>query len=88
MASKITKWHFAPTDFSRQNLLAELVPEARITVTGNTVIDALLWVLGRIDANVAELLDEPLRYAAMSRAHNPYGDGKACERIIAVLKEI
>jgi len=51
VASKITKWHFAPTDFSRQNLLAELVPEARITVTGNTVIDALLWVLGRIDAN-------------------------------------
>ena len=51
VASKITKWHFAPTDFSRQNLLAERVPESSITVTGNTVIDALFWVLGRIDAN-------------------------------------
>jgi UDP-N-acetylglucosamine 2-epimerase (non-hydrolysing) len=51
VASKLTKWHFAPTNFSRQNLLAERVPEASITVTGNTVIDALLWVLGRIDAD-------------------------------------
>ena len=51
VASKLTKWHFAPTDFSRQNLLDERVPEASITVTGNTVIDALFWVLARIDAD-------------------------------------
>jgi UDP-N-acetylglucosamine 2-epimerase (non-hydrolysing) len=51
VASKVTKWHFAPTDFSKKNLLAERVPEASITVTGNTVIDALFWVLGRIDAD-------------------------------------
>ncbi|MEI6837169.1 MAG: UDP-N-acetylglucosamine 2-epimerase (non-hydrolyzing), partial [Alcaligenaceae bacterium] len=48
VASKLTKWHFAPTDFSRQNLLDERVPETSITVTGNTVIDALFWVLNRI----------------------------------------
>ena len=51
VASKLTRWHFAPTDFSRQNLLAERVPEANVTVTGNTVIDALFWVLNRIDAD-------------------------------------
>jgi UDP-N-acetylglucosamine 2-epimerase (non-hydrolysing) len=51
VASKITQWHFAPTEFSRQNLLAERVPEASIIVTGNTVIDALFWVLGRIEAD-------------------------------------
>lgn len=51
VASKVTRWHFAPTAFSRQNLLAERVPEDSITVTGNTVIDALFWVLGRIDAD-------------------------------------
>ena len=51
VASKLTKWHFAPTNFSRQNLLAERVPEASIMVTGNTVIDALFWVLNRIDAD-------------------------------------
>jgi UDP-N-acetylglucosamine 2-epimerase (non-hydrolysing) len=51
VASKVTRWHFAPTAFSKQNLLAECVPEASVTVTGNTVIDALFWVLGRIDAD-------------------------------------
>ena len=51
--SKIATWHFAPTDSSRQNLLAENVPTEKIIVTGNTVIDALFWVLKRIDANPA-----------------------------------
>ncbi|PZR42483.1 non-hydrolyzing UDP-N-acetylglucosamine 2-epimerase [Paraburkholderia fungorum] len=36
--------HFAPTERARQNLLAENVPDDRIVVTGNTVIDALLHV--------------------------------------------
>jgi UDP-N-acetylglucosamine 2-epimerase (non-hydrolysing) len=68
VASKLTKWHFAPTNFSRQNLLAERVPEASITVTGNTVIDALFWVLNRIDSDtrrsqaIAELLSRQLNF--------------------------
>lgn len=51
VASKLTKWHFAPTEFSRSNLLAERVLESSITLTGNTVIDALFWVLGRINTD-------------------------------------
>lgn len=51
VASKVTRWHFAPTEFSKQNLLNECVDEDQITVTGNTVIDALLWVLARIDSD-------------------------------------
>ncbi len=51
VASKVTRWHFAPTEFSQQNLLNEHVDEAQITVTGNTVIDALFWVLARIDSD-------------------------------------
>ncbi len=35
---------FAPTERSRQNLLAERMPEERILVTGNTAIDALQWM--------------------------------------------
>lgn len=53
VASKVTRWHFAPTDLSRDNLLAEGFPASSITVTGNTVIDALHWVLARIDADTA-----------------------------------
>ncbi|MCF8150197.1 MAG: UDP-N-acetylglucosamine 2-epimerase (non-hydrolyzing) [Sulfuritalea sp.] len=51
VATKVTRWHFAPTDFSRKNLLDEGVNETSVTVTGNTVIDALLWVLDRIDSD-------------------------------------
>jgi UDP-N-acetylglucosamine 2-epimerase (non-hydrolysing) len=51
VASKVTRWHFTPTPFSKQNLLAENIRDESITVTGNTVIDALLWVLDRIEAN-------------------------------------
>ena len=55
VASKLSKWHFAPTEFCQSNLLAEGVPQDSVTVTGNTVIDALFWVLGRIDADATRL---------------------------------
>jgi len=48
VASMVTRWHFAPTDSSRDNLLAERAKPDSIIVTGNTVIDALFWVLERI----------------------------------------
>jgi UDP-N-acetylglucosamine 2-epimerase (non-hydrolysing) len=41
----VTAYHFAPTEQARQNLLAEQVPDEKIIVTGNTVIDALLSVV-------------------------------------------
>lgn len=45
--------HFAPTENSRQALLRENVPDASITVTGNTVIDALLQIAGRFQNDPA-----------------------------------
>lgn len=69
VASKVTRWHFAPTEFSQRNLLNERVDEDQITVTGNTVIDALLWVLARIDsdagrqAELTRFLDDRLPFA-------------------------
>lgn len=44
----IASLHFAPTEVSAAALRAENVPEARVHVTGNTVIDALQWVTERI----------------------------------------
>ncbi len=44
LVGRLTTFHFAPTETARQNLLSEGVPEDRIQVTGNTVIDALLMV--------------------------------------------
>lgn len=51
VASRVTRWHFVPTEVSRANLIAERVEDESITVTGNTVIDALYWVLNRIDSD-------------------------------------
>jgi UDP-N-acetylglucosamine 2-epimerase (non-hydrolysing) len=49
----LTRFHFAPTVLSKSNLLNEHVPEDRIIVTGNTVIDALLWVKNKLDSDIA-----------------------------------
>lgn len=65
LTGRIATWHFAPTPLSRQNLLAENVAEAQITVTGNTVIDALYWVVDKIknDASLSQQLDAELQRA-------------------------
>lgn len=49
MVGRLTSYHFAPTELAKQNLLKEHVNEASITVTGNTVIDALLLVRDKVN---------------------------------------
>jgi len=51
LTSALTQYHFAPTTGSEENLLNENIPQGNITVTGNTVIDALLWVKEKIATN-------------------------------------
>ena len=51
LTGALAKYHFAPTEISRENLLKEGVEPSNIFVTGNTVIDALLWVLQKIEEN-------------------------------------
>ena len=48
ITGRITTYHFAPTPLAKQNLLRENVAENQIIVTGNTVIDALYMVVGKI----------------------------------------
>ncbi len=47
LASRLARWHFAPTESARANLLREGIADNEIYVTGNTVIDALLDVAPR-----------------------------------------
>ena len=62
LTGRIATYHFAPTPLSRQNLLNEGVEPAHIHVTGNTVIDALYWVVDRIksDGALSQTLSEEL----------------------------
>lgn len=64
LTGRIATYHFAPTPLSRRNLLAENVRPERITVTGNTVIDALYMVENKIkgdkalDAELEDILSQ------------------------------
>lgn len=53
ITGRIATYHFSPTPLSRQNLLDEGVKTEQIHVTGNTVIDALYWVVEKIKSNKA-----------------------------------
>ncbi|MBP3534511.1 MAG: UDP-N-acetylglucosamine 2-epimerase (non-hydrolyzing) [Muribaculaceae bacterium] len=53
LTGRLAEYHFAPTPLSKSNLLAEGVDEKKITVTGNTVIDALISVKHRLDEDAA-----------------------------------
>ena len=63
LVGQVADLHFAPTPRARKNLLREGIGDERIIVTGNTGIDALLWVSARLDseaklrARVEKLLD-------------------------------
>jgi len=51
LTGSLTKFHFAPTEKSKANLVAENYPESAISVTGNTVIDALLMVKNKLESD-------------------------------------
>lgn len=54
LTGRIASWHFSPTSLSAQNLLKEAVEPSHIFVTGNTVIDALKWVIDKISRSEEE----------------------------------
>jgi UDP-N-acetylglucosamine 2-epimerase (non-hydrolysing) len=96
LASAITQFHFAPTTTSSANLLAEGINQDQITVTGNTVIDALFWVRARIaqDKSLAAslakcypFLDENKRMILVT-GHRRESFGGGFERICEALKAI
>lgn len=53
ITGRIATYHFAPTELSREHLMSEGVKDENIVVTGNTVIDALYWVVEKIKSDAA-----------------------------------
>ena len=75
ITGRIAEYDFAPTPLSKSNLIAEGVSEDKITVTGNTVIDALYWVVDKIKNTPSlykDLADE-LTKAGYDTARPPNG---------------
>ena len=96
IVGRLADMHFAPTETSRQSLLAENVADADIVVTGNTVIDALHEVVARLDADATldaklqahfPFLDEGRRMILVT-GHRRENFGEGFENICRALRDI
>jgi UDP-N-acetylglucosamine 2-epimerase len=96
ITGNIATWHFAPTEQARSNLLAEGKDASRIFVTGNTVIDTLLYFSGELDADPAmsaalasgfPFLD-PAKKLILVTSHRRENQNGGLERICAALKTL
>lgn len=96
LTGALAAFHFAPTVSSRDNLLAEGVAENLITVTGNTVIDALLTVVDRIERDARLHTDLAARFSFLAEdkqlilvtGHRRESFGGGFERICESLSKI
>jgi len=99
LTSALAEYHFAPTERARDNLLREGIPSGRIYVTGNTVIDALFWILNkqstpesreRLESYFSERFSIPVdpRRMILVTAHRRESFGEGFENICQALKEI
>lgn len=72
ITGRIASYHFAPTELSKNNLLKENVEQQQIYITGNTVIDALYWVIKKIKGNgeLQSQLSEELKEAGYDVSRN------------------
>jgi UDP-N-acetylglucosamine 2-epimerase (non-hydrolysing) len=96
VTSRIATLNFAPTELSRQNLLSENIEQSSITVTGNTVIDALLSVVNKfraddtlraqLEASIPSL--DPNRKLLLVTGHRRENFGDGFENICRALAEL
>lgn len=86
IASRLARWHFAPTESSRKNLLREGVSDADITVTGNTVIDALLMTASK-ELEVGIALDASKRLVLVT-SHRRENFGQPFRNICRALNTL
>lgn len=94
ITSLIADYHFAPTMAAQSNLLKENIPNDRILVTGNTVVNALLWALDRVDSfpdtdiGILKNLTKTERKIILVTGHRRENFGFGFENICRALKEI
>ncbi|MFP4024803.1 MAG: non-hydrolyzing UDP-N-acetylglucosamine 2-epimerase [Thiohalospira sp.] len=83
ITGRITTYHFAPTELSKQNLLKENVKNENIVVTGNTVIDALHLALNKIKNDSS--LEEKLQSQILDFGYPNLDDLKANHRKLILI---
>lgn len=96
LTGHLAMYHFSPTETSKQNLLTEAIPENRVFVTGNTVIDALFWVRNRIknDSSLRNEMEQRYPFLQQKKkvilvtGHRRESFGDGFERICGALADI
>ncbi len=93
VTGRIADFHFAPTDTSENNLIQENIPSSQIIVTGNTVIDALLESVKKVNSNPSDLIKEldstiGQKDVLLVTGHRRENHGDGFIRICEALKEI
>ena len=86
LAGRLTRWHFAPTQSSSDNLLREGIPAQDIYVTGNTVIDALLMTASK-ELEIGVKTDDSKRLVLVT-SHRRENFGEPFKNICQALKEL
>ena len=94
LAGALTTLHFPPTEFAADNLRRENVPELSICVTGNTVIDALCWMVDKIANNAEYRANLESRFATfltgrriiLVTGHRRENHGKGLEQVARGLR--
>jgi UDP-N-acetylglucosamine 2-epimerase len=88
VAGLVADQHFAPTDAARRALLAEGVPPEQILVTGNTGIDALLWMHERVRNRPLSVEVEKGRRLVLVTAHRRESFGAPFRELCLALRDI
>lgn len=88
--SLMTDFHFAPTEGAKKNLLKEMVVEEKILVTGNTVIDALLFTLQKVKDNCQYKIGTEFNHKqiVLITGHRRENFGDGFENICRAIKEL
>ena len=93
ITGRICKYHFAPTETSKNNLLKENISEDSILVTGNTVIDSLIKSVDKVNENPSQLVQDLSKKVGdkeviLVTGHRRENHGVGFERICKALKRI
>lgn len=93
LVSRLTDYHFAPTQRAKKSLIRENIASSSIFVTGNTVIDALIWIRDKVHnekpelpSSLVEALNGHLMVLVTGHRRESFGEG--FENICKAIREV
>ncbi len=88
LTAQLATWHYSPTPQSRANLLAEGVEDGQVFLTGNTAIDALLWMNANLSETEADTVFTPGTRGILVTAHRRENFGAGIENICRAILDL